>query len=285
MRIALIARVATQLAATGLLATGLVACDRGPEKAPRVEVKPAMIAYDGAAATDPAALLAHGERLTKVLGCRGCHGDNLQGEKFADEPGFGSIHASNLTLALQRYDAAGVEAALRTGRRPDGSELWAMPSEMYTHLGPADMTALVAYLKSLKPAGKQVPPKRIDAGWRAEVASGKFKSAASYIAEERGVGPIDLGPEHARARMIAMTTCTECHSATLDGHDGDTPNLDIVGAYSPDQFATLMRTGKPVGGRELRMMSGVARGRFAHFTDREVAELYAYLKQRADRPQ
>ena len=46
-----------------------------------------------------------------------------------------------------------------------------------------------------------------------------------------------------------------------------------------------MRTGKPVSGKELRLMSGVARGRFAHFTDREVAELYAYLKVRAERPQ
>jgi len=266
------------------VAMGIVACDRTAEDPPKVETKPVAITYEGAGATDPAAALAHGERLTKVLGCRGCHGDNLQGEKFADEPGFGAIYASNLTLALQRYDAASVEAALRVGRRPDGSELWAMPSEMYTHLGEADMAALILYLKSLSPAGKSMPPKRIDAGWRAEIATGKYKSAPGYIAEEKGIVPVDLGPRHARGRMITMTACTECHASMLEGRD-TTPNLDIVGAYSAEQFAILMRTGKPVGGRELRMMSGVARGRFAHLTDGEIAQLHAYLKARADRPQ
>jgi len=265
-------------------ALALAACDRQDEDRPRVDIKPAAIAYDGATTTDRAALIAHGERLTKVLGCRGCHGDNLQGEKFADEPGFGAIHASNLTIALQAYNDAGIENVLRRGKRPDGSDLWAMPSEMYQYLGEQDMVALVAYLRSLSPAGKAMPPPRIETGWRAEIASGKYKNSAGYIAEERGVVPIELGAAHSRARMIAMTACTECHAAQLEGRD-DTPNLDIVGAYSAEQFATLMRTGKPVGGRELRMMSGVARGRFAHFTDREVAELYAYLKARVDRPQ
>ena len=33
-----------------------------------------------------------------------------------------------------------------------------------------------------------------------------------------------------------------------------------------------MRTGKALGERELPMMSGVARGRFAHFTDEEVRD-------------
>ena len=275
MRIALIA----------MAAVGFTACDRAAEDSRKFAPSPLIISYDGATTKDPAALVKHGARLSKVLGCRGCHGETLQGEKFVEEPGFGAIHASNLTLAMQTYDAAGIERALRQGRRPDGSELWAMPSEMYTHLSAPDMTALIAYLKSLPPAGKPMPPKRIEAGWRAEIASGKFKSAVGYIAEEKGVVPIDLGATHARAQMIAMTSCTECHAAQLEGRDGDTPNLDIVGAYSAEEFATLIRTGKPVGGRELRMMSGVSRGRFAHFTDHEVAELYAYLKARADRPQ
>ncbi len=274
-----------RILAVALAAVSLAGCMKREEEPVKAEAAPVVLAYDGAATTDPVALRAHGERLAKVLGCRGCHGDTLQGELFAEEAGFGAIHASNLTLALQKYDAAGIEAALRQGKRPDGSELWAMPSEMYAHLGDVDMAALVAYLKSLPPAGKATPPKRIEAGWRAEIASGKYKSATGYIAEEKGMAPFDAGPRHARARMITMTACTECHAAKLEGRDGDTPNLDIVGSYSAAQFATLMRTGKPVGGRELRMMSGVARGRFAHFTDREIADLHAYLTARANRPQ
>jgi hypothetical protein len=39
-----------------------------------------------------------------------------------------------------------------------------------------------------------------------------------------------------------------------------------------------MKTGKALGDRELRMMSAVARSRFAAFTEAEVGALHAYLK-------
>jgi hypothetical protein len=43
-----------------------------------------------------------------------------------------------------------------------------------------------------------------------------------------------------------------------------------------------MRTGKTLAGTESAtgLMSGVARGRFSHFTDDEIAALKAYLDQR-----
>ena len=220
-----------------------------------------------------------------MLGCKGCHGEALHGELFAEEKGFGSIHASNLTRRIQHYTDAQIEAALRRGIRPDGIALWAMPSEMFTHLSAPDMAALIAHLRTLPAAGADTPPLRMEAGWKAEVAAGKYKSAPGYIAEEKGMSPVDLGPGHARGRMITMTACTECHAAKLEGRDGDTPNLDIVGAYSKEQFATLMRTGKPPSGKELRMMSDVARGRFAKLTDKEVADLFSYLEARAKRSQ
>jgi hypothetical protein len=51
----------------------------------------------------------------------------------------------------------------------------------------------------------------------------------------------------------------------------------IVAGYDEAAFRTLMKTGKALGDRELPMMSGVARGRFANFTDDEVGDLYAFL--------
>jgi cytochrome c553 len=41
---------------------------------------PAPTAFDGALTSDKSAQLRHGERLTEVLGCTGCHRPNLQGE-------------------------------------------------------------------------------------------------------------------------------------------------------------------------------------------------------------
>jgi len=41
----------------------------------------------------------------------------------------------------------------------------------------------------------------------------------------------------------------------------------------------LMRDGVPRDGRKLGLMAEVARSRFSHFTDEEVAGLYAYLSK------
>jgi hypothetical protein len=49
-------------------------------------------------------------------------------------------------------------------------------------------------------------------------------------------------------------------------------------AYSEEEFAHLMRTGEAKGGRELPMMSGVARGRLRHPLPEEVASLQGYLR-------
>ena len=58
-----------------------------------------------------------------------------------------------------------------------------------------------------------------------------------------------------------------------------TPGLAVVAGYTPTAFATLMRTGKPVSGRDLVLMDDVARARFSHFDDAENAALYAYLRR------
>jgi mono/diheme cytochrome c family protein len=85
----------------------------------------------------------------------------------------------------------------------------------------------------------------------------------------------------ARGEYLAMTTCNECHGFGLRADSpfpGSAPDLIIVSAYSEEAFRTFMKSGIALGGRELDMMSRVARGRFAHFTDDEVVDLYAFLR-------
>jgi cytochrome c553 len=277
MRIVILVAVTAVLAACGQ-------SKQAPDQ-PELAATPAALNYDGADG-DARASVEHGKRLTLVLGCTSCHGKDLRGDLFREEANFGRLHAPNLPLRIARYSNAQLEATLRGGRRPDGSELWMMPAEMYTHLGKRDMAALIAYLRSVPPGGEDKPPLVMKAGWRAATASGKFLAAPAYVADNLKKPPFDAGPAHARGRMITMTACSECHGPNLEGFEGDTaPNLDIAGAYSPEQFTTLMRTGKPASGKELKMMGGVARVRFSKLTDQEVAELYAYLKARAERPQ
>ena len=77
----------------------LAAC--GQEKSDRqqpVEAEPATITFDGANATDRAAVVAHGKRLATVLDCTGCHGSDLRGSDLAERPEDGAMYAPNITL-------------------------------------------------------------------------------------------------------------------------------------------------------------------------------------------
>ncbi len=53
----------------------------------------------------------------------------------------------------------------------------------------------------------------------------------------------------------------------------------MVLAYSPENFGRLMRTGESATGNELDLMAQIAVSRFSSFSDEEVANLHAYLKE------
>lgn len=54
------------------------------------------------------------------------------------------------------------------------------------------------------------------------------------------------------------------------------PSLAILVAYQPSQFLRLMRTGKPIDGRDIPGMRWLAD---VDFTDREIADLYNFLRE------
>ena len=268
-----------RILALGLLL--LAACDRNTaDKQPPDEAKPAAITFDGALVQNAAAKIAHGKRIADVLGCTGCHGAQLEGKRFFE------LYASNLTRDLATYSNAKIEHVLRTGETPDGRDLWGMPSELFQHLSEPDMAALIAYLRTLKPAGQPTqPPLPFPPEVKQMIAGGELKPAAAFVRESKDIGPVDLGPSHDLGRYIARVTCAECHGAEMKGREGDTPDLITAGSYTREQFETLMTEGVPVGGRKLRLMDEVARGRFAPMTRHERDALYAYLKARAEKPQ
>ncbi|HEY0116151.1 MAG TPA: cytochrome c [Allosphingosinicella sp.] len=224
----------------------------------------------------------HGQRLSSVLGCAGCHGADLTGEDWS-EPGFGRLWTANLTRAVPAYSDAQLAAAIRGGVRHDGTELWEMPSHLFTALTAEDMTALIAFLRSRPPAGEARPLPSFEAGAHREIAQGTFKSSRTQVAEEGGRWPPDAGPRHALGRYIVRATCAECHGMNLAGgqpHPKATPRPDlraIVPAYDAAAFERLMRTGKALEDRELRMMSDVARGRYRHFSAGELEAVRQYL--------
>jgi mono/diheme cytochrome c family protein len=238
--------------------------------------------FTHAIASDPATI-ARGEHIAKTRGCFGCHGDTLQGDVFQDDPVMGRAVGANLTRLAHESSPALFERALRHGIGRDGRALYSMPAYNFVHLSDSDVAALYAYILSLPVSETKLP-----AGWlglpRIAIAMGDDGAIPAYLGK---VPPLTWqahpDPAVRRGEYLAMTSCTECHGFGLRGDDpfvpaGEgAPDLAIVASYSKADFTTLMRTGKAAGNRELRLMSRVARGRFVHWTDAEVEDLYAFL--------
>ena len=232
--------------------------------------------------------LQHGERLTFVLGCNGCHGRNLQGQPWEEDADLAISFSSNLTRALPAYSDAALVRAVRAGVRADGTALWSMPSEIFTELDPADLAAVIAYLRTFRPAGIVHPRIVFGPRGRREVAAGNYQPASTLVLARRGQGPVRFDAAHDQARYITRATCGECHGVTLTGDTWpdaprSPPDLNVAGAYTRADFHRLLRTGVAAGGRQVGLMSQVARNRFSHLTDAEVDAIYDYLAARARR--
>lgn len=271
-----------------LAAACTAACDRKPEEPTKAVEAPkaAQLSFDGAGYKDDIAKVIHGDRLSWVLGCKGCHGSNLQGMNVTkDDPNFGDMNAPNITLLMASYSDAELDQLIRHGKPKDGREFWFMPVESYQFLSDADLAALIAHLRTYKSQGTQLPPIRIGPGLRDQAAKGILENSEKMLARFRDQPPPDLGESHNYGRHLARIVCAECHNSSLQGFEGFTPNLDIAGTYSAAELETLLTTGRGRSKKELGLMSMSAKDRFAKLTPGERQAIIAYVKARADRAQ
>lgn len=262
---------------TGLFALMLLsACGGAPPK----DEAPAFARMS----PDP---VKHGQRVSLVLGCSGCHGKDLAGQEWSD-PAFGTVWSANLTATAARYDDAQLKAMVVGGKRPDGTVLWDMPSHIFAQLADTDVAPLIAFIRSMPKKGEAHPLPVFGPAAKKEMADGLYYSAAVAVERTGRVWPPDAGADHARARYIVRATCAECHEMNLRGgtpYPGAEPRPDIriAAAYELKDFTRLLRTGIAPGERKLGLMGEVARGRYSHFTDAEIAAIHAYLKAVATR--
>lgn len=248
--------------------------------------------------TAPPALVAQGGRLARLHGCASCHGSGLVGNDVFDAPAVGVIFAPNLTRLAQRRSDEELAVAIRQGIGPGGRGLLFMTSAVHARTTPEETAALIAWIRSLPVREGEAKTLRLALVGRLMLILGDIRLQPEAVKQYRRQMPVDLGPAHALGRHLAATICAECHGPDLSG--GMTPMadfnpsfgrpynlppaLDVVRAYDLESFRTLMRTGVPPGGRDLGMMSEVARNDLSHFTDEEIAALHAYLVARAQLP-
>lgn len=244
----------------------------------------AQLSFEGADATSAAARIAHGKRLTYILDCTGCHGENLQGHDMADKPEDGAMYSPNITLKVPTYSDTELDRLIRHGIPKDHRRFWFMQVESYQFLSDADFNDLVAYLRTLKPAGKPLPPFKFNKVEIRDVQQGWMGDSQAQIRKYRASQPVDLGPQYAWGRYMVQPTCTGCHNNALQGWPNFTPNLDVAGAYSKAELTQLLTNGKSKTGKDIGM-SSVAREHFSHLTPREREAIVDYILARANRAQ
>lgn len=234
--------------------------------------------------TDKAAI-ARGEHLAITRGCTSCHGAHMEGAVFEEgDWGFRAV-AANVALLAKQESPAALERAIRHGIGHDERALFSMPSYNFVRMNDGDVADLIAFLRAEPASEHALPANTLGWKYRWDIARGNDAAVPAFIPK---VPPLSFqthpDPAVRRGEYLAMTSCNECHGFSLRGDnpwagpDHAPPDLAIVGSYEKADFVKLMRTGKAAGNRELRMMSGVARYRFAHWTDREVDDLYAFLR-------
>ncbi|MDX2191715.1 MAG: c-type cytochrome [Gemmatimonadales bacterium] len=245
----------------------------------------------------PPALVAQGHRLARLHGCLSCHGEGLAGNHVFEAWPVGDIIAPNLTkLARQRTDAQ-LTVAIRQGIAPDGRGLLVMTSDVHARMAPEETAALIAWLRSLPVRDGVEQPFRLRPLGRLMLLLGDFRLQPVAVKQYRALMPPDLGIEHAEGRRLAASICAECHGPDLGGGPAPfadfnpsfgrpgnlPPDLSVAAAYDLGQFRRLLRTGVPISGRDLGIMSSVARRDLSHLTDREIEALHGYLVARARR--
>jgi mono/diheme cytochrome c family protein len=239
-----------------------------------------------------AAAIERGEHVALIHYCQNCHADNLSGELYFTIPGLLSIPTPNLTAGAggvgRFYTDEDWLRAIQHGVGHDGRALWIMPSENFSHLSDEDMSALIAYLKSVPPVDNELPAREIEPMGQVMVALGMVPPVAVDKIDHTASRPAAPQPAVTAeyGEYLARTMCTACHGDMLNGvpfgPPGDqtpTPNLTPGGelaAWSEEQFIVTLRTGVTPTGRELG--ESMPWQYFGRMTDDELKALWLYLQ-------
>jgi mono/diheme cytochrome c family protein len=105
--------------------------------------------------------LAEGKRIFQYRGCEACHGEDLEGLVYMDNPALGKVITPNLTtgpggIGDERTDEDLVRA-IQHGLRPDGTPLLFMPSTEFYYLSESDLGRVLAYIRSMPPVDNTTP--------------------------------------------------------------------------------------------------------------------------------
>lgn len=226
------------------------------------------------APADPAA----GAHMARLVGCwAGCHGDSGEGGTEVIE-GIRRITAPTLTQVIPHYTDPELARLVRYGVKRDGRSAIGMASYAWWPLGDQDLADIFAHLRSQPPRTPVPRTRELTLRGRIGLAVGDWQLSADQVDPTRPRwGELPRRDAFERGRYLASFICSECHGLDFDGYplEGG-PSLAILAVYSAEQFRTLLRTGKAIGGRDVPKMSWMPD---VGFTDGEIDDLYEFLRR------
>ncbi len=239
-----------------------------------------------------AATLAEGKRLFSARGCADCHGYDLSGKVFLDNPAIGVFSGTNLTRGKGgvggKMTAVDFEKALRHGVGRGGKPLIFMPSTDFSGMSDEDVGRLLAYVQSAPGVDKPSARQKIGPLGRILFITGKMPLlvTAEHI-DHNAAGPVKVVPAvTAEYGKYIAKTCNGCHGENFAG--GPIPGAppewpaaqDIrkaaLAKWNEQQFITAIRTGRRFDGSEIRFP--MPWKNFALMTDTELKALWLFLR-------
>jgi mono/diheme cytochrome c family protein len=207
------------------------------------------------------------------------------------------VHPSNITMdketGIGGWTAAQVKAAIHDGRRPNGQQISPqMPYPFYKIFTPADLDAVVAYVRSIPAVSRKV-----------EAPVYKVKQMAFEIppgAEKPMPASAMQDPVKKGFYLATIGHCMECHTPAVKGRRdfknalgtggerfpgpwGESVSRNItshkengIGAWSDDEIKRAITQGVRKDGTKLRPPMGFQW--YATMTDADLSAIVAYLR-------
>lgn len=202
---------------------------------------------------------------------------------------WGQVTAPNLTV-LHEWTDEQIENAIRYGVRPDGSLLLPpMPYEAYASLTDEDMTAIIAYLRSLEPVESEIAePVLLEGLTREDIRT------APEIDPEAEFPAVDSTDMLAYGEYLGryVAACVRCHGSaaedgTLDPAGPLTGQVFVYGDFdafqapsltderlSEEIIFTLLHTGIKSNGRGVFIMPAYA---YMNMTEADAQAIAAWV--------
>ncbi|HEX5504964.1 MAG TPA: cytochrome c [Thermomicrobiales bacterium] len=283
--------------------------------APPESPQPAAAAVEPTAATEApgsgadSQLVARGAYIADAAGCAVCHtavgpkGPDLAhayagGFEMPDV--FGTWRSPNITqdkkTGIGSWTDEQIARAIREGVRPDGTQMYSiMPYLSYNRMTDRDVKALVAFLRTVKPVERTIPPNK-------DLKLGKIPAPPPSNGPDVTTDPVKHGEY-----MASLMLCSHCHWTPNKAfqpagpdkmYSGGLPfNLPMLGTgtlYTPNitsdkatgigtwteaQIFTTLKTmtrpdGRRIQGPMLFMQSG-----WSQLKDSDLEAVAAYIHQ------